>query len=697
MAIPKIKEQDIIDALKYIDENGVPFHNQSTKYELVTEDGKKYPPKYVIAVAAHMGTGMEISTDGFNAVEAKSYLQGQGYNIETKQEKFELIITAEGVDSTDERFTMDNLSLGDNYKPLGAYFRKANSEEIRRTYSKGERRNSNQTLPRIACQIFEKQIAGMTVEDKESFPVCKYNPSSEMICGIYPSVEEFKKHRNTIEYLTYSYDNGRQFVIYCWNVFSTIIFAQECLKRFGEPGDQFILTYREKDEKETVANENEAAAQEELVQQFKGYQNPFSSMLIESKNIIFRGAPGTGKSYLAKEIAADIISDGYFDDYTLLTSEQKKQVEFVQFHPSYDYSDFVEGLRPKVNDDGSMGFELQDGVFKKFVARARKNYEDSQKSKEVVEQEVLAQDAMDSFFADIEIGEDKFKTTKGSEFIITSIDEKHIDISIPGNESVNKLRLSVDEIRSMLESGKSFEKISDITAFVGIKNTQQRFSYDLALYREILKKKKKLSKPVAKVTDLKKYIFIIDEINRGEISKIFGELFFAIDPGYRGRAGEISTQYSNLHADPNDKFYIPENVYIIGTMNDIDRSVDSFDFAMRRRFRFVELKADERLEMLASLEDEKLEAEAIKRMSALNKEIADVEDLNENYQVGAAYFLKLKTLSFDQLWTDYLEPLLQEYIHGMYDEEGIMKRFAKAYGYQKPIEGGKDEGSKDQG
>lgn len=697
MAILKIKEQDIIDALKYIDENGVPFHNQSTKYELVTEDGKKYPPKYVIAVAAHIGTGVEISTDSFNAVEAKSYLQGQGYNIETKQEKFELIITAESVDSTDERFTMDNLSLGDNYKPLGAYFRKASGEEIRRTYSKGERRNSNQTLPRIACQIFEKQIAGMTVEDKESFPVCKYYPSSEMICGIYSSVEEFKQHRNTIEYLTYNYDNGRQFVIYCWNIFSTIIFVQECLKRFGEPGDQFILTYRDKDEKETAADENEAAAQEELVQQFKGYQNPFSSMLIESKNIIFRGAPGTGKSYLAKEIAADIISDGYFDDYTLLTAEQKKQVEFVQFHPSYDYSDFVEGLRPKVNDDGSMGFELQDGVFKKFVARARKNYEDSQKSKEVVEQEVLAQDAMDSFFADIELGEDKFKTTKGSEFIITGIDEKHIDISIPGNESVNKLRLSVDEIRSMLESGKNFEKISDITAFVGIKNTQQRFSYDLALYKEILKKKKKLSKPVAKVTDLKKYIFIIDEINRGEISKIFGELFFAIDPGYRGRAGEISTQYSNLHADPNDKFYIPENVYIIGTMNDIDRSVDSFDFAMRRRFRFVELKADERLEMLESLEDEELEAEAIKRMSALNKEIADVEDLNENYQVGAAYFLKLKTLSFDQLWTDYLEPLLQEYIHGMYDEEGIMKRFAKAYGYQKQIEGGADEGSKDQG
>lgn len=344
-----------------------------------------------------------------------------------------------------------------------------------------------------------------------------------------------------------------------------------------------------------------------------------------------------------------------------------------------------------------MGFELQDGIFKKLVARARKNYEDSQKSKETIEQEVMVQDAIDAFFSDIEFGQDKFKTTKGSEFYITGVDEQHIDISIPQNESVNKLRLSVVEIRSMLESGKSFEKISDITSFVGIKNTQQRFSYDLVLFKEILKRKKKMSKKSAKTEELKKYIFIIDEINRGEISKIFGELFFAIDPGYRGRAGEISTQYSNLHSDPDEKFYIPENVYIIGTMNDIDRSVDSFDFAMRRRFRFVELRADERLEMLASLEDEELEAEAIRRMAALNKEIASVEDLNENYQIGASYFLKLKTLDFDQLWTDYLQPLLQEYIQGMYDEEGLMNRFAKAYGYKKPAGGDVNEATQDQG
>ncbi len=372
MAIPKINEQNILDALKYIDEKGVPFHNQSTKYELVTEDGKKYPPKYVIAVASHLASGEDISTESFNAVEAKNYLQSQGYSIEIRQEKFELTITAEGVNSTDARFTMDNLSLGDNYKPLNAYFQKADGEIIKRTYSKGERRNSNQTMPRIACQVFEKQIASLSVENKEGFPVCKYNPSSAMICGIYSSVDEFRQHRKTIEYLVYSYNNCRQFVIYCWNIFSTIIFVQECLKRFGKAGDKMILTYREKDEQEEQDAAAEEAAQEELVQQFNGYQNPFSSMLIESKNLIFRGAPGTGKSYLAKEIATDIISNGYYENYTQLSAEQRKQVEFVQFHPSYDYSDFVEGLRPKVNDDGTMGFELQDGIFKKFIARAKK-------------------------------------------------------------------------------------------------------------------------------------------------------------------------------------------------------------------------------------------------------------------------------------------------------------------------------------
>ena len=545
MVISQITDQNIIDAMKYIDENGMSSHHLST-YELITDDGKTYPPIYLLAVANHLANGSEISTKNINSKQAINYLEGLGYKIQ------------------------------------------------KRNYSKRSRNNTE-------------------------------NNSSE--------------------------------------------------NSSDTPDDENI--------------------QNKPTQQSAKWKNKYSPLLLESKNLILRGAPGTGKSYLAREIAADIISNGEFEDYNLLSEEQKKQVEFVQFHPSYDYSDFVEGLRPKINDDGSMGFELQDGIFKQFVSRARKNYEDSQKSKEAIAKEISVEDAIEDFFSNIEFDKDIFKTISGNEFTITGVDDKHIYISIPRNLTINKLNLNINEIRKMLESDTKFEKVKDITTFFGKNYHTQQYSYDFALYNAIRAKIPKSSKSKIIPTELKKYIFIIDEINRGEISKIFGELFFSIDPGYRGKSGEITTQYANMHSDQNEKFYIPENVFIIGTMNDIDRSVDSFDFAMRRRFRFVELKSDDRLEMLSLLDNNSLKSEAIRRLTALNKEISNTEDLNENYHIGPAYLLKLKSISFDQLWTDYLQPLLQEYVQGMYDEDEIMKRFAKAYGYNKPVERDTNEPSQD--
>ena len=692
MAIPQISEQNIKDAIAYIDENGVPDTNKSVKYEVVLESGKKYPPKYLIAVAAHFATGDAIKTTGYNAVEAKNFFHKMGYVIDYKQEKYELTITADSVSSTDERFDINDLGLGDGYKPLDAYFQKSDGKIIHRSYLKGERKNTNQTLPRLCCQIYEKKLASLSDYDKKNFPICKYSPDKTMICGIFATKEEFKKYRNTIEYLGYKSDNGPSFVLYCWNLFSTIYFVQECLKRFGDEGDRFVLVYRDKDEQETPENP-EVELTEDQVNEFNGYRNSYSAKLIHSKNIILRGAPGTGKTYLAHQIAADIISNGYEDDYDALTEAQKSQVEFVQFHPNYDYSDFVEGLRPKTNEDGSMGFELQDGVFKRFVTRARKNYEDSFKSEETIEKEMTANESMLSFFDDTDFGSTSFKTVSGNEFFITNVTESHIYISIPGNDTVNKLTLSIRELRSMLESGIDFEKISDITKFFGKQYPSQAYSYDFALYKEIKQRSKASKINHYKSESLKKYIFIIDEINRGEISKIFGELFFSLDPGYRGKKGEVSTQYSNMHEDPNEKFYIPDNVYIIGTMNDIDRSVDSFDFAMRRRFRFIEIKADEHAGMLESLGEEA--EEAVRRMSELNKAIIEVPDLNENYQIGASYFLKLRHLSYDELWTDCLQPLLKDYITGMYDEEGIMKKFENAYGYNPQVQDTVDETSQD--
>ena len=114
-------------------------------------------------------------------------------------------------------------------------------------------------------------------------------------------------------------------------------------------------------------------------------------------------------------------------------------------------------------------------------------------------------------------------------------------------------------------------------------------------------------------------------------------------------------------------------------MNDIDRSVDSFDFAMRRRFRFIELKANEMTGMLDFLPKDK-KKEAIKRMTSLNNAITTkAEDLNESYHIGAAYFLKLNEIYPEQLWSDYLEPLLKDYIQGMPNEKEIMTSLKNAY------------------
>jgi hypothetical protein len=182
------------------------------------------------------------------------------------------------------------------------------------------------------------------------------------------------------------------------------------------------------------------------------------------------------------------------------------------------------------------------------------------------------------------------------------------------------------------------------------------------------------------VNDNKNYVFIIDEINRGEISKIFGELFFSLDPGYRGNKGAVLTQYSNLSENPSEKFYIPENIYIIGTMNDIDRSVDTFDFAMRRRFAFLEITAEESGENMLSNNDTK------KLMERINNAIVDKKlgGLTSDYQIGASYFLDIdgKGVSrkvIEPLWNTKLKPLLKDYFRGEHNSFEKLKKLESIY------------------
>lgn len=403
-------------------------------------------------------------------------------------------------------------------------------------------------------------------------------------------------------------------------------------------------------------------------------------VVTNSHNVILRGAPGTGKTFLAKSIAANIISDGETSDVNELTVAQQEQLGFVQFHPSYDYTDFVEGLRPLTRADGTVGFELKQGIFTNFIKKAQQNFDLSQKSESEQTLEKQAIMLLDAYLENIILGEDMLETMRGNQFYFATVGDDQIELVVPQNKIASQIVLNRSDLQSMLAAQQTFTQAKDVAHFL-TKNQSNRQvdSYYLAVFKDIKRRERALVSDInVPVVTERPFVFIIDEINRGEISKIFGELFYSLDPGYRGLSGSVSTQYANLHDDPTKKFYIPENVYIIGTMNDIDRSVDSFDFAMRRRFRFVEIKADDRLEMLDSLDDD-IKNTAIAKLTQLNQAISATNELNDNYHIGPSYFLKLDSISFDNLWDDYLQPLLHEYVRGMYDEQSIMARFEEAY------------------
>ena len=373
------------------------------------------------------------------------------------------------------------------------------------------------------------------------------------------------------------------------------------------------------------------------------FRHQLTQSLLKSPNLILRGAPGTGKTRLAKDIAKE------------LTNGNKDQIGFVQFHPSYDYTDFVEGLRPVSNGDGTIEFKLVDGIFKKFCQKARD-------AKKTGGQDNF-DEAWDCYLAYINNSDEKEYLTKGSYLSVNS----RQNLSVNYDKGTSGWSLSRNYVYELYKN-PNYDK-------------QKYYKSEGKKVLETLKKRfglKDYISPTEIKTD-KKFVFIIDEINRGEISKIFGELFFSIDPSYRGEKGSVSTQYANLH-ETDEKFYIPENVYIICTMNDIDRSVDTFDFAMRRRFRFVEVTAESQLGMLDTALGDKAE-EAKKRLRNLNVAIENVQELNSHYHIGPSYFLNLKDVDFDyeSLWSDYLKPLLEDYVRGTYEEFETLETLKKAF------------------
>ena len=371
----------------------------------------------------------------------------------------------------------------------------------------------------------------------------------------------------------------------------------------------------------------------------------YIDLLEANKNLILTGAPGTGKTYMAKEIA----------------KAMGAEVGFVQFHPSYDYTDFVEGLRPKNDESGNIGFERRDGVFKEFCKKALTRG----KLSEVPVVTSTYERMLNKFKQDL--------AAKKNIYFGHSSYTKAFTVTLTDKDTIAVMD---DEIYTSLDQS--------ILDYLKTKGTFITDVYSPSIGEYILSHYRK-DNDIEKIC----YTFIIDEINRGEISKIFGELFFSIDPGYRGEKGKVNTQYQNMVPESDvfkNGFYVPENVYIIGTMNDIDRSVESMDFAMRRRFAWQEVTAEESYTNMIEQDPEfALVKDEIKaRMFNLNKAIVETEGLDEAYQIGAAYFRKYldyqdKTNPFDCLWENHLKGLLFEYLRGNRRAKELLEKLHDAY------------------
>ena len=414
--------------------------------------------------------------------------------------------------------------------------------------------------------------------------------------------------------------------------------------------------------KEIIDYVNELLEQDNR-QQMK-YQK-YIELLQEAHNLVLTGAPGTGKTFMAQEIA----------------KEMGAVTKFVQFHPSYDYTDFVEGLRPIEKDDGQMGFERRDGVFKEFCRDAIKNLIDSAKSVESLSKEMSWQDQLEQFVEDAVDSGEQFTLVNGNEFKIYEIKGHNIVVENK-NEKTTHVVVNADEILELLTNEVPLNIVKDIRNYFHRKFGTQADSYAYVITKEVRAMKRKAPVVEANKIDEKPFVFIIDEINRGEASKIFGELFYAIDPGYRGKKDYlVQTQYQNLIPETDvfaNGFYVPENVYILATMNDIDRSVESMDFAMRRRFTWQEVTPDDTESMLDTLS---CVDEAKETMHRLNDAISDTDGLGAAYMIGPSYFLKLGENGgdFKMLWKMNIEPLLKEYLRGFRKSAEILEKFSNTF------------------
>ncbi|MCW3105708.1 MAG: GTPase subunit of restriction endonuclease [Segetibacter sp.] len=348
-----------------------------------------------------------------------------------------------------------------------------------------------------------------------------------------------------------------------------------------------------------------------LWEMYVNISNPFSL----KKQVVKYGSPGTGKTYTAKQ-NTQLLFEIWKDEFAHNEDfDFNNYIETVQFHPSYTYEDFMEGLRPKLDDKNQAQLVLQNGIFKEFCKKAGK---------------------------------------------------WECDIAQLTKEGLKGFKdLTIEDAAAIKQdlNGEHWKYIFDIED-----------------------KSKKIADAVPP------YFFIIDEINRAELSRVFGELMYCLE--YRGIKGAIKTQYANLNNNETGmikigidyQFFIPQNVFLIGTMNTIDRSVESFDFALRRRFRWEEVMPDTTLLYYHLMKHNPKWKKLAENLKDLNSEIQKEPLLGRDFQIGHAYLWDLhysKELTIAEarnaVWEDSIAPLLQEYLRGT-GREDLVTKFAAKFG-----------------
>lgn len=365
-------------------------------------------------------------------------------------------------------------------------------------------------------------------------------------------------------------------------------------------------------------------------------------------NQILYGAPGTGKTYTTKKLAIEIIDGKEYLDSTeedrdiILTRYNElalaNQIHFTTFHQSMSYEDFIEGIKPDTIDN-RVTYEVKDGIFKQIsdfaISKNESNFDESYNN---LLKEILAND--NDFL--------ELKTATQKSFYI-KVNSKN-SLNLYTSENKNKQgSITKEKLNKQVNGHQEFD------GWEGYVNG----------VIEYLKNKHNL-KISGNSTD-KKYVLIIDEINRGNVSSIFGELITLLEEDKRkGNKEEIEVvlPYSQ------DKFSVPDNLYIIGTMNTADRSVESLDTALRRRFSFVEMPAKPEKLVDVTIED----AEEIDLEQLLDKINQRIELLiDKDHQIGHSFFINLKDLNgLKTAFKNKIIPLLEEYFFGDFGKIGLV-------------------------